>query len=141
MKDPSAAISEAVFLKVQAAAAIKAVIGDPVRLYDKVVDDPTYPFGRLGDDEINGDSNSCWDGWEAYVTIHLFSRHPATPRLQVKDLATLFTQALGDNASLIAPVGFHVSEVELVQSRTFMEADGVTAHGVIVFRYGVDDGT
>ena len=87
-----------------------------------------------------GDSNSCHDGWEVYVTVHIFSRDPVAPRPEVKLIANAAGQALGDNAALIAPVGFVVTEVELEQSRSYMEEDGLTAHGVMTFKYLVDEG-
>jgi hypothetical protein len=141
VKEPSAAISEAVYQKLINAAGVTAFVGSsPARIWDKIPDAPTYPYIRVGDDQAVGDSNSCWDGWEFFATIHIFSRHPQYPRLEAKDIASQVGIALGNNASLIAPAGFHVSEVELEQSRVYFEADGVTAHGVMTFRFGIDDG-
>lgn len=141
MKDPSAAISEAVYQKLINAAGVTALVGSsPARIWDKVPADTGYPYIRVGDDQAVGDSNQCWDGWEFYVTIHIFSRQPQYPRLEVKDIANAVGIAIGDNASLVAPAGFIVTEVELQQSRSFMEDDGITAHGVMTFRYLVADG-
>jgi hypothetical protein len=140
MKDPSHAMQAAVYTKLAADTGVRALIGNPVRLYDKVPNEPAYPYVRLGEDQAVGDSNQCWDGWDFYVTLHIFSRHEQTPRPEAKSIANAIGVALGDNASLIAPAGFHVSEVELEQSRVYFEQDGVTAHGVMTFRFGIDDG-
>jgi len=141
MKDPSAAISEAVYQKLIAAAGVTALVGSsPARIWDKVPEGSGYPYIRVGDDQAVGDSNSCFDAWEFYVTIHIFSRHAQYPRLEAKDIANAVGQAIGDHASLIAPAGFIVTEVELVQSRPLTEDDGVTAHQVMTFRYQVADG-
>jgi hypothetical protein len=139
MKDPSHAIQAAVYSKLTGSAAVKAVLGDPARIYDKVVATPNYPFARIGDDQVVGDSNSCSDGWQVYVTVHIFGRNPQAPRPEVKLVQNAIAGALGDFASLIAPAGLHVVDVDLQDSRTFMEADGLTAHGVMVFRYLVAD--
>lgn len=141
MKEPSAAISEAVYQKLINAAGVTAFVGSsPARIWDKIPDAPTYPYIRVGDDQAVGDSNSCWDAWDFYVTVHIFSRHPQYPRLEAKDIANAVAIALGNNDALISPAGFDVAEVALEQSRTFMETDGVTAHGVMTFLFNVDDG-
>lgn len=139
MKDPSYAIQGAVYTKLAAAAGVKALIGDPARIYDKVVADPTYPFVRIGDDQVLDNSNTCADGWEAVVTLHIFSRNPTAPRPEVKAISNAIGIAIGNDDSLIAPAGFEVTEVRFGQSHTFMEADGVTAHGVMTLRYLVND--
>lgn len=138
MKDPSAAISEAVFQKLINTAGVTALVG--TRIWDKVPASSAYPYIRIGDDQAVGDSNGCFDAWEVYVSIQIFSRHEQIPRLEAKDIANAVGLALGDNASLIAPSGFVVSEVDLVQSRPIIEDDGVTARQVMTFKYLVADG-
>lgn len=138
MKDPSAAISEAVFQKLINTAGVTALVG--TRVWDKVPDSPTYPYIRIGDDQAVGDSNGCFDAWEFYVTVQCISKHAQYPRLEAKDIANAVGQAIGDNASLIAPAGFLVTEVELVQSRPILETDGLTARQVMTFKYLVADG-
>ena len=139
MKDPSYAIQGAIYAALAGSAGVQAVLGNPVRVYDKVVPAPAYPYARIGDDQAVGDSNSCADGWEVYVTVHVFANDAQAPRPQVKLVCNAIGQALGNFASLPAPTGFQVTDVELVQSRTFMEDDGLTAHGVMSFRYLVND--
>lgn len=119
--------------------ATASLAGGAVEIYDKKPDPLTYPSIRVGDDQAVGDSNACADGWEFFATLHIFSRHPTDPRPEVKHIADIAAQALGNNASLPAPTGFDVLEVELQQSRSFMEGDGVTAHGVLTLRYVVDE--
>ena len=86
-----------------------------------------------------GDSNGCADAWEMYVNVHIFSRHGEYPRIEAKEVSNAVTLALGDNDDMIAPAGFSVSEVELVQTRTFMEDDGVTAHALVVLLFHIDE--
>lgn len=141
MKDPSYAIQRAVFAALAASAGVKALLGDPARVHDKppAQDDLEYPYARIGDDQVLGDSNGCGDGWEVYVTVHIYGRDPQAPRPEVKAISNAVTEALGDNDELIAPAGFKITEVTLVQARTFMEDDGLTAHGVVVMLYLVDE--
>lgn len=138
MKEPSAAISEAIFQKLINTAGVTALVS--TRVWDKVPEGPTYPYIRIGDDQAVGDSNGCFDAWEFYATVQIFSRHAQYPRLEAKDIANQVALAIGNDASLIAPSGFVVSEVELVQSRPFLEDDGVTARQVMTFKYLVADG-
>lgn len=142
MKDPSYAMQGAVHTALTASTAVQAVLGNPPRVYDKVpaAEQLSYPYARIGDDQVVGDSNACGDGWEVYVTIHIFSNHAQTPRPQVKQVSNAIGLALGDFSALIAPAGFEVVEVSLEQSRTFFDdKDGLTCHGVMTFRYLVND--
>lgn len=141
MDDPSYAIQAAVYAKLAASTDLQALIGNPVRVYDKVVAAPTYPFVRIGDDQMVGNGNGCFDAWDGYVTVHIFSQHTQAPRPEVKAIMREVARAIGDNDSLIAPAGFIVTEVQLEQSRTYFEdKDGVTCHGVMTFLYDVNDG-
>lgn len=140
MKDPSAAMQAAIHAKLVASSAIATAMGGTAKAYDKAPDPRPDPFIRVGDDQAVGDSNSCADGWEFYATVHTFSADGQRPRMVAKELMNHVAIAVGNEAQLPAPTGFVVVEVELVQSRTFMEADGVTAHGVQTFRYLVADG-
>jgi hypothetical protein len=140
MKDPTSAVTEAVFAKLAASAAVQAVLGNPIRVYDKVVDNPSYPFGRIGDGQAVGDSVQCFDGWDSYFTLHIFSRHEQYPKLEASDIATVCCQAIGNNDDLPAPSGFKIKEAILEDSRTFFDDDGVTGHTVVTIQYLVDDG-
>lgn len=144
MKDPSAAMQKAIYAKLVASSAIAAALGGTAKAYDKSPNqDPAQwpePLLRIGDDQAVGDSNGCADGWEFYSTIHTYSRDAQRPRMVAKELMNHVAIAVGNDAQLPAPLGFVVVEVDLVQSRTFMEADGITAHGVQTFRYLVADG-
>jgi hypothetical protein len=139
VKDPSAAISEAVFAKARAAAGVQALLGDPARIHDKAPVPPVYPYARVGDDQVTGESNACFDGWEVFVTVHSFSRDPAAPRLVVKDIMNAIAQAIGNDEDPPLPSGFAIGLIALEQSRTFYEDDGVTAHGVQTFSYRVTE--
>jgi len=137
MKDPSDAMQAAVYAKMIAAAAVTALVG--ARIYDKVPGEPGYPYCRIGEDQAVGDSNSCADGWEFFATVHSFSRHAISPRPEAKQVNNAVVGALADDSALPAPAGFAVTLSEMVQSRTFMEDDGVTAHGVVTIRYLIAD--
>lgn len=135
MKDPSYAMQGAVHAALVNSAAVKALVGDPARIFDKVESDPVYPFVRIGDDQALGRSNACADGWEFFATVHIFSRDVSAPRPEVKLISNAIGLAIGDDDAPPAPVGFRIDVVELERSETYMEDDGLTAHGVMTFRY------
>lgn len=139
MKDPGAAMQAAIHAKLVASAAIATAMGGTARAYDKQPDPRPDPFIRVGDDQVLGDSNSCADGWEVLATIHTFSADAIRPRMVVKELMNNVAAAIGDDDSPPTPTGFAVHAIELVQSRTYYEGDGLTAHGVQTFRYLVAD--
>lgn len=135
MKDPSVEMQKAIHAKIVASSGIAALMGGAARAYDKVPDPRPDPMIRIGDDQAVGNSNACADGWEMFVTIHTFSRDPQAPRVKVKTLMNLVAQAIGDDASPPTPAGYATDIIELVQSRSYFEEDGLTAHGVQTFRY------
>ena len=137
MNDPSAAMQAALHSKLTTHAAMLAVFGGPVRAYDKMpaAATVTYPYLRVGDDQILPRSNACMDGWDHVATIHIFSRDPIRPRMQAKEISDAVLQAIATLESAPAPAGYRVKELSLQQARTYLEADGLTAHGVVTVEY------
>jgi hypothetical protein len=137
MNDPSAALQTAHVAALKASAALKALIGDPVRVRDKVEDTIAYPYMRVGDDQVIGDSNGCADAWEVFSTFHIFANDPRA-RMTVKEIGGAVLGAVCDPDAPITPAGFRATLSELRDFRTFFEADGVTAHGVLTVRHLID---
>lgn len=137
MKDPSAAMQAAIYAKLTASSGLAAAMGGAVRAYDKIPAAPVYPYIRIGDDQAldGGRSNSCSDGWDFVVTLHIFSRHANAPRMEAKAIANQALQAIGTLATPPAPAGYLVKEIEFGQSRAYFEADGLTAHGIASVTY------
>lgn len=128
-------MQKAVYAKLAGATALTNKLGAGNRILDKTPATPAYPYIRIGEDTVGDLSNSCADGWEVVCTLHIFSRDQARPRMDVKEISDLALAAIGTFASMPSPAGFVVKEVELVQARTFMEPDGLTAHGVLAVGY------
>lgn len=137
MRDPSHAMQAAYVPALKASTGVKALLGDPARVRDLVEAVPVYPYARIGDDEVLPQANGCFDQWEMFVTIHVFSRASA-PRPEAKLILDAIAGVMADDDAPLTLDGFTTSLSEYHSSRTFMEADGVTAHGVGVFRYLLD---
>jgi hypothetical protein len=140
VKDPSDDIQVAYVAALTAAATIKAKVGDPPRVFDEVPTDPVYPYIRVGDDQCVDDSNGCSDAWEMFCTFHTFSRGEGAlgARAEVKQIHNAMVGVLVNDDTPLAPLGFKITEAQMRDSRVFMEADGVTAHGALVVRYLID---
>lgn len=135
MRDPSAEMQKAIFAKLNAPGALRTRLGEGDRIFDKTPAAPVYPLIRIGDDQVGNRSNSCADGWDVTCTINVYSRDSRRPRMDAKEIADLVLQAVGNFASPPTPAGFVVKDLELVQSRAFIEADGLTGHAVVVVSY------
>lgn len=135
MNDPSAEMQKAIHAKLTTHAAMLAVFGGPVRAFDKTPLDPAYPYLRIGDDDVRPRGNSCVAGWDHTATVHIYSRDPIRPRMQAKEISDAIAQAIATLATAPAPTGYVIKELDLVQARTYYEADGVTAHGILSVEY------
>lgn len=135
MRDPSAEMQKAIFAKLTGSSALTTRLGAGNRIVDKAPATQVYPYIRVGDDSVADLSNSCADGWDVTCTLHIFSRHAERPRMEAKEISDLALQAIGVFATPPTPTGFVVKDLELVQARTFMEADGLTAHAVLAVSY------
>jgi hypothetical protein len=142
MQDPSEAMQLAVVTALKASAAVKALIGDPARVFDKVDPSAQHPFIRVGDDQVLISAHACDDGWQVYVTLHIFSRGEGAKgaRPEVKAISNAAVGVLGDEDAPIAITGFVIAMARFHTARTFLEADGVTAHGVTEFEFLVGAG-
>jgi hypothetical protein len=104
-------------------------------VFDHVPQGQDYPYITIGEDtslEWDTDTNL---GQESTLTIHTWSREYG--RAEVKTIMSAIYRVL-HRQPLEIDDGAHVlSNVEF--SETFLEADGVTRHGVMRVRVIVDD--
>lgn len=110
--------------------ALNGNISAPV--YDDVPQDfAPFPFVVIGDDTFNEDSTDTKSGFNASITIHVWSRdagYKQTKELQAEIYALLHRQPLdtGNNNYGVAGVTFDYSN-------TMLESDSITRHGIIRF--------
>lgn len=137
---PAAQLQRAVFAALTADAAVVAAMNGTARIYDRVPpaadgakNAPTFPYVTIGEDQIVDDGNSCGDAWEAFATVHIWSRDvgKAAPKI----LAAAIRGALDAPLTL---TGFTIIVHEFADARFIREPDGVTEHGVLTFRYLID---
>lgn len=114
-------------------AIFEALTADPPiaggRVFDRVQEQPTFPYVSIGDEQTIDDSNTCDDGWEVFPDVHVWSR--AVGRVEAKQ----FIAEIVPRITAIAAIDGHcLLSVNLETSRIFTDPDGLTTHGVATFK-------
>lgn len=141
MSDPALAIQGALVAALKADTSLKALAGNPVRVYDRVPENPVYPYLRVGPGQSVGDDNPCFNSTEVNASVDVFSTKPGFP--ECKRIAAHVRRVmkqeftLNDEGSPPAPA-FLLVEAEFVTTRYLDSPDGLTSHAVVEFRYLVD---
>lgn len=105
------------------------------RVYDRVPNDPTFPYVTIGDEQVIDDSNTCQDGWEVNSDVHCWSRPANGSKAEVKTLAAAVVAAVIGISSL---TGFSLVSITHETTRVFRDPDGLTEHAVVSFRALID---
>lgn len=136
------ALQRAVVATLKADARVLVALGGP-RIYDRPpnshvvagrhIDGPPFPYVTIGDDDIIDDSNTCERAYEAYVTVHVWSREVG--RREAKRIGDAVARALNSELTLS---GFVCIHHEFRSARYFPDPDGLTTHGVLTARYLID---
>lgn len=114
----------------KASAGLQALIGNPVRLYQDVQADPAFPYITIGETQDLPDLAECVDGWEIYLTLHIWSR--AGGYAEAKQIGAALDDAL-HNASP-ALTNNRCLLIERHSTHYLTDPDNVTRHGVVIFR-------
>jgi len=89
-----------------------------------------FPYVTIGEDTLAGWDSFTSDGAEATITIHVWSR--ARGRKEVKQVQGEIYDAL--HRQPVAIAGFDLVSCLFEQSVSMLDPDGITRHGVQVFR-------
>jgi hypothetical protein len=100
------------------------------RVYDRVPENPQFPYVAIGDEQTIDDGNACDDGWEVYPDIHVWSR--AVGHVEAKQLMAAVVPRI---KAIGAVPGFDVVSVSFEGTRIFTDADGLTIHGVVTPKF------
>jgi len=112
-----------------------------VPIYDAVPqavdsgDSTAFPYVTIGDDSDGEFDTDTSTGFDTEATVHIWSRYRG--RREVK----LLQEAIYDALHLhnLAVDGRHTVMCLFIGSDSFMDADGITRHGVIRFRIVTED--
>ncbi len=122
------ALQQAIFAELSSSDAVKAVAGDPPRVFDVPPRAAAFPYVVVGDDAVSDWSTATEPGSEHVVAIHIWSR--ANGHREAKLCAQAVEDAL-DGAEL-AVTGQALIDIRHLSSEYARDADGV--HAVLKFR-------
>lgn len=128
--DPGQALQKAIFEHLSAAATIKALIGDPPRLFDHVTPGTAFPLASIGHIQVSDWSSKTFNGADCAVTLHVFSR--SRGRKEVRAILEAMFVLLQD-ASLTLE-GHSLVALRFQFSEVLLDEDGLTYHGVARYR-------
>lgn len=135
MSDPSYALQKAQELALLADSATIALVGESV-FDDLSAPNSAYPRICIGDDQVIGDTNTCFDPSEVYSTVHIWAAGPGG-RMQAKEIASEVRRVLAQKLTLtghtVLSGVFHDARYLIDTDET--DAEGRVAHGVLTFHY------
>lgn len=113
--------------QLKAYAPLAALVG--TRIYDYVPQKPDFPFVNIGEDDLAQFDTTTNNGAKIAATIHTWSSIRGYK--ECKGIQAEIRSALHD-ASLTA-AGFVFEYCLWESSQSFIDADGVTRHGVCIY--------
>lgn len=128
------ALQKAVFAAVAADGTMKALIGDPVRLFDRVTPGALFPYVRFGAHLETGGDTVCtpllrYQGEDHDLTLDVFSR--AVGSTEAKQIASALRRCLSNRELDVA--GFGKTLLTHRETRTMQDPDGLTTHCAVAF--------
>ncbi|MGD9879026.1 MAG: DUF3168 domain-containing protein [Hyphomicrobiaceae bacterium] len=123
------AIDTAIVTALKASAAIKALVGNPARVYDHVPEETAYPYIEVGEVVDTPFDDKSTTGLEHAITLHVWSRYRG--RKETKQILDAL-HALLHRGTLTVSGNSHVL-TRFVSNSTFRDPDGLTYHGVAIY--------
>ena len=134
MSDPCAQLRPALKSMLRADPGVLVAFGmSPVRVVDFAGANLSAPYVIIGEAGASPELAECIDGAEADVTLHVFSRTQPPAFTEAAAIAAAITAAVLSTALDLADHA--VAAVEPVSARYLTDADTVTAHAVLIFRF------
>ena len=131
MSDNSLELQKAIVAAFRADAGIGALAGD--RIYDLVPQKVTFPYVSFGPSFGEPYDGSAMDGWECTIEMHTWSRSGANNRVECQGIMGGLESLLHDQNLTLDAANFVSGR--MINSRTFVDPDGITFRGVQRFRF------
>lgn len=123
-------LAAAVRAGAMADAGVKALLGDPARIYDDPPPDPVFPYVSLGRVESRAADAASVNAIEHALTLHVWSRYGG--RAEALDVVAALRTAL-HNAPLTVS-GRTLVFLFAQFADVFRSGDGRTTHGILRLR-------
>lgn len=124
------ALAAAMRAAAMADAEVRALLGDPARIYDDPPPEPVFPYATLGRVESRSADASGASALQHGVTLHVWSRHGG--RSEALDVIDALRSALHD--APLAVEGRRLVFLFAHFADVFRSGDGRTTHAVLRFR-------
>ncbi|GAM98861.1 genetransfer agent (GTA) ORFG08 [alpha proteobacterium U9-1i] len=124
------ALVAAVVSAVKADAGVRAILGDPVRIYDLPPPEPVFPYATLSRVESRSTDTSDGEALEHAMTLHVWSRYGG--RAEAIDAIAAVRNALHDAPLSVA--GRRLVFLFVQFTDVFRSGDTITTHGVLRLR-------
>jgi Protein of unknown function (DUF3168) len=108
--------------------------GLTIPVYDDVKVNTTFPYVTIGEDTAVDDSSKVDSNQEFTVNIHVWSRERG--RWQAKQIISDIDDLLHEQPLYLTSGS--VCSVHRDSSQTFLDPDGLTIHGVVIFKVRVN---
>lgn len=111
-------------------AGVKALLGDPARIYDDVPRAAAFPYLTLGETTLVPFDTATETGFAHVLVLHVWSRHGG--RKEAKAVLDAVYSALHRQA--LALSGHRLVDIAFASADVFRDADGETYHAVARYR-------
>lgn len=111
-----------------------ALVGD--RIYDGVPSNNAFPYVSFGPSQEITDDAECIDGEEHFIQIDVWARDQARMG-PCKDICAAVKAALHE-VTLNLPSPYALAFIRVTGTRTMLDPDGITAHGIITVQAAVE---
>lgn len=128
---PSLELQIAINTALKASTDLQSLIGNPLRLYQDVPPNPTFPYITIGDDQNVPDLAQGLDGSEIFLDIHVWSR--ASGYTECKKIGAAIKACFPVDGSLTLTENRDLL-IERRSEQHMVDQDETTKHGIYTFR-------
>ncbi|MDO1560420.1 DUF3168 domain-containing protein [Brevundimonas sp. 2R-24] len=130
MIDAQAALQKAIIATTRASTPVKAVLGDPPRVYDRSPQEPTAPYATFGPMQSIDAGDQCHEGVEVYVELNVWSEAVGMQEAQAGAAALM-----AELDAALTVEGFEIIIHACEGAVTNRDPDGLTIRSRLTFRY------
>ena len=124
---PETALQKALIETLSAAESVRALLGDPARIFDEPPSGAIFPYATIGRLETQSNGASAHDGLAHAVILHVWSRYGG--RGEAQSILAAFRAVLDDAALSLEGRRVTLCLVTLIDA--FRAGDGRTTQGVL----------
>ncbi len=123
---PDFELQKAIATVLEASTDLKTLLGNPIRLYQKVPPNPVFPYVTIGESQNTPDLAECIDGSEVFPVIHIWTR--AQTYADAKKISANIWAVLSAASFTLTENRLLVFERDSIGDQTGVATDTVTQH-------------